>query len=105
MPRHGIWPLVAGPVFLLLSGAVVALALLVAPIDTDGSYTCQGNAISTIISPEPDNPAIRAVAFDDAAACNHAARNRGWAGLTTFGVAALAAGGWLAARRRAGTYA
>ena len=104
MARFSRWPLVAGPFLLLLTGALIALALLVAPIDTDGTYSCDGNAISTIISPEPDNPAIRAVAFDDAAACNQTARDRGWLAAGIVGVFGLASGAWVLVRHRAGTY-
>ena len=99
-----VWPLTVGPVYLLLVGLVLASALLLAPLDTDGTYTCRGDTVSTLISPEPDNPAIRAVAFDAPAACNHTARSRGITAAAIVAVAAMASGVWLAARKRAGTY-
>jgi hypothetical protein len=83
---------------------LVALVVLMAPLDTDSTYTCRGDAITTLISPEPDNPAIRAVGFDAPAACNETARSRGMTAAAIVGFAALLSGIWLAARRRAGTY-
>jgi hypothetical protein len=94
---------VAGPVYLLLVAFGLGFFVLLGPLETDGSYGCDGNALTTIISPEPEGR-VPSVAFNAPAACNHTARERGLVALGILGVGAAVGGAWTVARHRSGMY-
>ena len=64
------------------------------------AYTCSRDALSTILSPEPDDPSIRAVALDSAAACNHSARIVGAEAITVLAIGAAVSSAWVVLRRQ-----
>jgi hypothetical protein len=92
----------SGPICIVLAGLGLALLLLLLPLSTDGSYTCdRSSALTDFIKPEPEAPAsFRANFFDSGYACNQDAEHRGALTAVAFAPFIIAATTWAVVFRR-----